>query len=371
MMQGDFETADQYLHESLAWARKLEHQRWLALSLAGLGRIQVERGQARQAARLWGAIDATLQRKLDADDRFVVEQWEAAVRAALTPEEFSAAFTAGQALSLEEAVQEVLGSARAVDRVVSQPAPAIHQLQVNALGPTRVLESGQLLTSWPYARVKELLVYLISHPARTKAQIGLALWPDASPKQLRNSLGITLYHLRRALGHPQWIIFEDDLYRFNRGLDYRFDVEAFEANLAQAGRLQKHAPQRAMALLQTAVDLYQGDFIEDYLEGEWFLLQRENLRQKYLDALLDLGRMLFTHDEYARAAEFYRRAIEKDEMLEEAHRELMRCYARLGERGQALRHYQTFEQMMRDELGSLPAAESAALYERLKRGETI
>jgi len=371
MMQGDFETADQYLHESLAWARKLGHQMWLALSLAGLGRLQVERGQARQAARLWGAIDATLQRKLDADDRFVVEQWEAAVRAALTPEEFSAAFTAGQGLSLKEAVQEVLDSAREVDRMVPRPAPATPQLQVNALGPTRVLASGRLLTSWPYARVKELLVYLISYPARTKAQIGLALWPDASPRQLRNSLGITLYHLRRTLGHPQWIIFEDDVYRFNRGLDYQFDVEAFEANLAQAGRLQKHAPQRAMALLQTAVDLYQGDFIEDYLEGEWFLLQRENLRQKYLDALLDLGRMLFTHDEYARAAEFYRRAIEKDEMFEEAHRELMRCYARLGERGQALRHYHTFEQMMRDELGSLPAAESAALYERLKRGETI
>jgi DNA-binding SARP family transcriptional activator len=43
----------------------------------------------------------------------------------------------------------------------------------------------------------------------------------------------------------------------------------------------------------------------------------------------------------------------------------------LGERGQALRHYQTFVQMMRDELGSLPAAESAALYEQLKRGEEV
>jgi DNA-binding SARP family transcriptional activator len=58
-------------------------------------------------------------------------------------------------------------------------------------------------------------------------------------------------------------------------------------------------------------------------------------------------------------------------VLEEAHRELMRCYARLGERGQALRHYQTLEQLMRDELGSPPGPESLALYEQLKRGEEV
>jgi DNA-binding SARP family transcriptional activator len=107
------------------------------------------------------------------------------------------------------------------------------------------------------------------------------------------------------------------------------------------------------------------------LEGEWFLLRREELRRKYLDALLNLGQLLGARGDYAHAAECYRRAIEKDEVLEEAHRELMRCYARLGERGQALRHYQTLEQLMRDELGSAPAAESVTLFQRLKRGEEV
>ncbi|NTU63910.1 MAG: hypothetical protein HGB05_11055 [Chloroflexi bacterium] len=127
--------------------------------------------------------------------------------------------------------------------------------------------------------MKELLFYLVSHSSRTKAQIGLALWPDASPKQLRNSLSTTLYHLRRALGSPHWIVFEDDVYRFNRALDYQFDVEVFEANLAQASRLQSHAPDRAITLLQDTLTLYRGDFVEDLLDGEWFLLRREELRR--------------------------------------------------------------------------------------------
>jgi DNA-binding SARP family transcriptional activator len=242
---------------------------------------------------------------------------------------------------------------------------------LQALGPVKVFRGERPLTTWSYARVKELLFYLAAHSSRTKAQIGLALWPDTSHPKLRNSLSTAIYHLRQVLGDSDWIVFEEDVYRFNRALDYRFDVEMFETNLVQAVHAQAQTPDRAIALLQEAITLYRADFVEDFLEGEWFLLRREELRRKYLGALLHIGQLLSLRGDFAHAAEFYRRAIEKDEVLEEAHRELMRCYARLGERGQALRHYQTFEQLMRDELGTTPAAESAALYERLKRGEQV
>jgi DNA-binding SARP family transcriptional activator len=320
-----------------------------------------------------GAIDAHVTvnaARLDADTAATLAQDNAAVRAALSPEEFETNFAAGREWTLDRASQALLQLMPYNEKVI-RVVPASQPLRLCALGVSRVLANEQALTTWPYARVKELLFYLASYPARTKAQIGLALWPEASSKQLRNNLGITLYHLRRALGNPQWILFEDEVYRFNRALDYQFDVEVFEANLAQASRAPAQSPDRAIALLQAAIALYRGDFVEDLLDGDWFLLRREELRRKYLDALLNLGQLLFTQHEYARAAEAYRRALEKDEMLEEAHRELMRCYARLGERGQALRHYQTFEQLIRDELGSTPAGESIALYERLKQGEEV
>jgi predicted ATPase/DNA-binding SARP family transcriptional activator len=372
--QGHLDTANDLLHESLPLFREIGHRVGIAMVLAGLGRIAAAQGQVARAARVLGAIDAFLTTnpiRLDADSRVPLEQDNATVRAAMTPEEFEAGFAVGHTFTLEQASQEIMSLAWENQRDVQLPAPAINTLRLNALGPTQVFLGDQLLTTWSYARVKELLFYLITHPARTKAQIGLALWPEASPSKLRNGLSTAIYHLRRALGNPQWIIFEDELYRFNRTLDYRFDVEVFEAKLIQAAHVQAQQPERASALLQEAIDLYQGDFVEDLLEGDWFLLRREELRRKYLAALLDLGQLSFAQGHYARAAESYRRAIEKDEVLEEAHRELLRCYARLGERGQALRHYQTFEQMIRDELGSAPAAESVALYERLKRGEEV
>jgi DNA-binding SARP family transcriptional activator len=81
--------------------------------------------------------------------------------------------------------------------------------------------------------------------------------------------------------------------------------------------------------------------------------------------------LLLTQQEYAPAVESWRWAIERAEALEAAQRELMRCCARLGERGQALRHFQAFEPIIRDELGSAPTAKSAARYQRLKRGEEV
>ena len=372
--QGALVTASQLLRDGLLLAQNLDRMSYIAMNLAGLSRLAAIQGQAELAAHVLGAIDTALTtasaRLLDADDVAILEGDTEAVRAALTSVEFETSYAAGHEWTLDRASQAVLQLMQHGEAAI-QIAPVGHQLRLRALGPGRVFSSEQALTTWPYARVKELLFYLASYPARTKAQIGLALWPEASLKQLRNSLGITLYHLRRTLGDSHWIVFEDEVYRFNRTLDYWFDVEVFEANLAQANRVQTQTPDRAITLLQAAVDLYQGDFVEDLLEGDWFLLSRENLRRKYLEALLSLGQLLLNQGDSARAADAYRRALEKDEVLEEAHRGLMRCYARLGERGQALRHYQSFEHIIRTELGAPPAPESVALYERLKRGEEI
>ncbi|HSD85739.1 MAG TPA: BTAD domain-containing putative transcriptional regulator, partial [Anaerolineae bacterium] len=374
ILRGDWSAAERFLRESLALNQATDHQTWLALCLAGLSRIAAARGQTVQAARTLGAIDAFLQANslhLDVDDQAELEQHRTAICAAMTHEAFNAAWGSGQALTLEQALQEIVNYDYAAESAGQPEAAAVPTLRIFALGPMRVLQDEQAVTAWPFAKVKELLFYLITQPPRTKAQLGLALWPDASPAQLRNSLSTTLYHLRRTLGHSAWIIFDDDQYRFNRTRAYWFDVEIFEANLVQAARRQTSAPERAMALLQAALDLYQGDLVEDLLEGEWFLLRREELRRKYLNALLQLGQLYFAQADYTRAAELYRRAIDKDEVLEEAHRELMRCYARSGERGQALRHYQTLTRILHDELGSPPAAESLALYGRLRRGEEV
>jgi two-component SAPR family response regulator len=146
--------------------------------------------------------------------------------------------------------------------------------------------------------------------------------------------------LRRALGGKEWVAFHKGRYALERSLPYSFDVEDFEEHLSEARRLRLESPEQTIRHLQKVVDLYRGDFLEDSAEGEWATERQEELSREYQEALLLLGRLLFARDRYAEAAEAYRKAITHDELLEEAHRELMRCHAALGERGRALRHYE-------------------------------
>jgi predicted ATPase/DNA-binding SARP family transcriptional activator len=251
---------------------------------------------------------------------------------------------------------------------VAQPAPAAPALRVYGLGPVHEYRGEHLLgpADWTYQKPRELLHYLLSQQACTKEQIGLALWPEADAETLRNSFHTTLRHLRRALGRADWVVFHAGRYRLNRSLDYRHDVEQFEAGLAAARAAG--SPATAVRLLAAAVAHYRGDFLADGPPGGgWVEARRDDLRRQAEAALLTLGDLLRAQGEPGRAADAYRRLLAVDGLLEVAHRQLMQCYAELGERGRALRQYAELVDLLAGELGVAPAPETTALYHRLRR----
>ena len=180
-----------------------------------------------------------------------------------------------------------------------------------------------------------------------------------------------MFRLRRALGGKDWVVFEKRSYTFGRPLDYSYDVEAFEKHLSEARRLQSEAPDRAIRHLQEAAGIYGGDFLEDSADSEWTLERQEELRREYGESLLLLGELLLARDRHAEATDAYRKAIAHDELLEEAHRGLMRSQAALGERGRALRHYKALVALLDERLGIRPTAETSALYKRLRSDDEI
>jgi DNA-binding SARP family transcriptional activator len=357
------------------------------------------RGETLRAARLLGASEALISaiglrgHPYYRPDRAFYERITARVEVTLGEATFEAALDEGRAMSSEQAIEYALGeveesaaatptAAPAPERMPSAKKPpetaeattTIAELRVFALGPARVEKGGRPHDSSPdwIQKPRELLYYLLSHPeGRTKEQIGLALWPDASTAQLRSSFHDTVYRLRRALGAKEWVSFEKGRYTLNRSLPYSFDVEAFEENLSEARRLHSEAPEQAIRHLQKATGLYGGDFLEDSAVSEWAMDRQEELRREYGEALLLLGGLLFARERYAEAADVYRKAIAHDELVEEAHRELMRCQTALGERGRAIRHYEELVKLLDERLGTAPASETSALHERLRASEEV
>jgi two-component SAPR family response regulator len=245
-----------------------------------------------------------------------------------------------------------------------------HRLRAVALGGSRVYVDDRLSTpaDWTFAKPRELLFYLLTRRASSKHEIGLALWPRASASQLRNSFHTALYHLRRALGAADWIRFEHGRYTVHVPAGHFYDVDAFESGLAAAGEARGASPAAAIDHLRAATDLYAGDFLADFAGSDWVAQRQDELQRRYLDGMLLLGRLLQAEGRHAEAAETYHRAVSRDPLLEAAHRELMRCYLRLGERGQAIRQYERLARRLRDELGAPPAPETTALHRLLRSG---
>ena len=110
--QRDYPTARALHEESLALFRKIGDKLSIAATLAGLAAVAGGTGQAERAARLASTTQSlvdSLGARLEYDDQVVYDNAVAAARAGLSAAAFEAAWAAGQALTLEQAVVEALG----------------------------------------------------------------------------------------------------------------------------------------------------------------------------------------------------------------------------------------------------------------------
>jgi predicted ATPase/DNA-binding SARP family transcriptional activator len=376
LMLGDYARAARHCRESLALCRGLDDIWSTSRCLEDMATALYRQGEALRAAQLFAAGEAlreTIGALVPAGYRPNYASAVAEVRATLGSDS-DTVWAKGRMMTPEQAIALALAPTTDCSRVESRELRIEnHQLlRLYALGPGRVERGGQWLAAndWGYAQPRELLFYLLSHRGRTKEQVGLAFWPDATPAQLRSNFHRTLHHIRQALGRADWVVHSQLGYAFNRELPYWYDVEVFEAHLDAARQSESGDPASAIDHLKQAIERYQGDFLQEST-GDWHFPQQRALRERYQSALLLLGKLLAAGGRQREAAEVYQRAIAHDSLLEGAHRALMRCYARQGERGQALRHYQSLVELLQDEIGADPAPETIALYQQLRCGDVV
>jgi len=149
------------------------------------------------------------------------------------------------------------------------------------------------------------------------------------------------------------------------------DVDEFDARYERGRRLEAAGREEEAALeYEAAVGLYRGDYLVENLYEDWTMVERERLTNSYVDML---GRLAGRYMGIGLAQESIGacyRVLEKDRCHEESYRLLMRCYARMGQRGRALRQYRLCETALLGEYGTVPSPETRALYEDLLRDQT-
>lgn len=248
------------------------------------------------------------------------------------------------------------------DEVPGGPA----QLEVAALGPFRIRSTtgDDANDGWTSARTRELLVFLLLHPeGATKEEIGLALWPEASAAQLRNTFHVSLHRLRTALGSPEWVVIQAGRYRLDDHV-LGFDVPRFETRMHAALTALAAGHESLDALLE-ALELYRGELLQGESAGDWHLERRDELQQLFLRGLATAGEALMQAGRYAEAAAIYRRWVSADDLCEDAYRQLMICLEHSGDPNEALRVYRRLVTILDKELGVEPEAATVELFERL------
>jgi DNA-binding SARP family transcriptional activator len=390
-------------------------------------------GRAPTAARLLGAA-AALRARCGAEvigpDRARYAATLAAARAALGAD-FAAHWDAGAALDLAGAFAlaaaadiappaasapapaapiapaEPDGRASEPTRAQSRAPAAAGRIEVRLFGPLVVARHGAAVppSELTPAKVRELLLYLALHPPRTKEQIALALWPDASPAQVRNAFHVTMHQLRRALGHKDAVAFEGGAYGLVRapadaaagtsadaecdveggaaGGAVRCDVDAVLA-AADAVRAADRAVEQAdargveavaaagadagrLARWRAALDLARrGVLGEGEDAGEWLAAPQARVGAAWADGMEALARLHARRGAPREAAAVLEALVAAEPLREGAHRALMACYVGAGEPGRALAHYEALAAHLAREVGSAPGRETRALADAIR-----
>ncbi len=273
---------------------------------------------------------------------------------------------------LEQVVQfeqEIPALRRRLRQRASTVPFALPRLTIQALGKAQVMLDGKLVTSPEWRnqkRVRDLFFCLLAHPdGLTKEAAGIIFWPDSTPAQLKLQFKNTIYRLRSALG-KEVVVFDENegRYRFNRALDYEYDVEAFQQLLVQAR--SETEPGRQIAAYRAAIDLCEGPYLPE-ADGTWTWPERERLQRACLEATLQLASLHLEAREYGVTLEYCRRALAEDPCLEEAHRLAMRAHAALGNQAAVVRQFNRCRQTLLSEINAPPSSQTEALFEMLIR----
>ena len=248
---------------------------------------------------------------------------------------------------------------------------ALSTLLVYCLGRFRVFQNDQPIEEWTSNKGKSVFKYLITHRTQPVAKEVLMeiFWPSAEPEAARNNLNVAIYGLRRSFHSDQpYILFRDDQYLINPEVQVWIDAEQYldharrAEDLEQQGRIDS-----AVVEYRKAAALYQGEYLEEDRYEEWLLPHRQHVHQSFLRLLDRLSIHHFSQEDYDSCAVVCNRIIAVDSCHEKAHRRLMRCYSRQGQRYLAVRQYHHCVEALNIELDVGPSQKTMGLYEHIQR----
>ncbi len=255
----------------------------------------------------------------------------------------------------------------------------MENLRVYLLGTFRLYRDGVLLTSkdWQIRHARQLFQLLFTergHTVPADRVIDL-LWPysaEHAHKTLRSAVSILRSVLeparepqapsrfvpRGSTGYTLQLPDDDSVW---------IDTIEFERLLGEAHG--GHAISKRRRILESALQLYIGDYLADEGQEGWAIAERTRLREQYFTnvlALMELQRNLGFYNE---AIAVGRKALTIDVCREPLYPIIMHCQAMQGDTVGALQTFEQCRQELGNQLGVDPSPQTLTLHTKLLQGE--
>jgi two-component SAPR family response regulator len=195
----------------------------------------------------------------------------------------------------------------------------------------------------------------------TKGEIGLLLWPESSTSELKLRFKNAIYRMRHAIGSDV-VLFQDNIYLFNRAVDHEYDVENFVSAIKKASEEKQNA--KKIEALNRAISLYQGHYLPT-LDAEWVITDRERYQTMFSSAAEEQALLLLEQRSLEEAFAIAQKALDLTPYHEPLHRIIMRIYAARGDRPSILRQYEKCQNLLLNEIGAPPSEQTEQLYHQL------
>ena len=247
-------------------------------------------------------------------------------------------------------------------------------LRLNLLGSPQILVGDQPLNGFATKKAQALLFYLAvtAHsgaaqtPAHSREALAALLWGEMTDVKAKQNLRAVLPDLRRHVGN--YLRIDRKTIVFDAVRPNWLDVAVIQRDLVPKPELVD------VGVRQTAVNLYQGEFLSGFhvrnapAFESWVIEQREQYHILIVNALFSLVDDYLKCADYETALTANRRLLTLEPWSEPAHRQQMLLLAQTGERSAALAQFESCREILAAEFGVAPLAETVALFERIRAG---
>ena len=243
------------------------------------------------------------------------------------------------------------------------------RFRVHTLGHFELTgDSGKNLLSGREGRPVELLKTAVAFGGRDVSvdRITDVMWPNIDRDYAHRSFNTTLHRLRKLLDEDTALILANNQLSLNPQL-FWLDTWALDQTLEEFRRAMRGDADHdeLMERADRVLSIYTGGFMPTDEDAAWVVSPREQLSNRFVRFVGDLGHWLEAHGHHDDAIEIYFRGLDADELAEGLYRHLMLCYRELGRRAEAIEVYNRCCKTLAARLNLDPSPETRDVYDTL------